>query len=330
VFSLVNADLMETVRFVMVVSAGLVADCGDLRSSSFVDDVDSVLALEALRVDFLIEGVDDELLEFEDPASEALAFPSFALAIAGLLAIAAPIPSASANPPTLPMNRPYRYGVVATGRILSQGVHRPQTPWRYRSHMTTVRARVAAPRTGMPLGRTEVVAAVLETAADLFAERGPAATSIRDIAARSRVNHGLIHRHFGSKDALVGAVLDHLGQHLAGLLDAKADGSAIGAAVDRQLRVIARTSLDGYAIGELQHRFPTMELMLESVRGRHSTELGARLAAAHTIALQLGWVLFGDFLRASTSLEDVDDRTFARSVGKTVALILDAEGPSAS
>ena len=80
----------------------------------------------------------------------------------------------------------------------------------------------------MPLGRTEVVAAVLETAADLFAERGPAATSIRDIAARSRVNHGLIHRHFGSKDALVGAVLDHLGQHLAELLAAKADGSAIG------------------------------------------------------------------------------------------------------
>jgi hypothetical protein len=37
--------------------------------------------------------------------------------------------------------------------------------------------------------------------ADLFAERGPAATSIRDIAARSRVNHGLIHRHVGGKDA---------------------------------------------------------------------------------------------------------------------------------
>ena len=65
------------------------------------------------------------------------------------------------------------------------------------------------------------MAAVLESAADLFAERGPAATSIRDIAARSSVNHGLIHRHFGSKDGLVGAVLDHLGQHLAELLAAK-------------------------------------------------------------------------------------------------------------
>jgi TetR/AcrR family transcriptional regulator, repressor for neighboring sulfatase len=175
----------------------------------------------------------------------------------------------------------------------------------------------------MPLGRAEVVAAVLESAADLFAERGPGATSIRDIAARSNVNHGLIHRHFGSKDGLVAAVFDHLGQHLAGLLAANADGRTIGEAVDRQLRVIARTSLDGYSIGELQSRFPTMEILLDSVRARHPSELGARLATAHTIALQLGWVLFGDFLRASTGLEDLDDRTFARSVGNTVARILD-------
>jgi TetR/AcrR family transcriptional regulator, repressor for neighboring sulfatase len=167
----------------------------------------------------------------------------------------------------------------------------------------------------------------VESAAELFAERGPAATSIRDIAARSNVNHGLIHRHFGSKDRLVGAVLDHLGQRLAELLAAEAEGSEIADAVDRQLRVLARASLDGYAIGELQSRFPTMEKLLEVVRERHSTELSARLAAAHTIALQLGWVLFGGFLRASTGLEDIDESTFARSVGHTVARILDAEGP---
>jgi TetR/AcrR family transcriptional regulator, repressor for neighboring sulfatase len=196
--------------------------------------------------------------------------------------------------------------------------------------MTTARARAQSPRPGAPLGRAEVVSAVLESAADLFAERGPAATSIRDIAARSSVNHGLIHRHFGSKDGLVAAVLDHLGQHLAGLLEAKADGSTIGDAVDRQLRVLARTSLDGFSIGELQSRFPTMELLLQSARARHSSDLDARLAAAHTIALQLGWCLFGDFLRASTGLEDLDDRSFARSVGSAVALIFDADGPPRS
>ncbi|MFG1929183.1 TetR/AcrR family transcriptional regulator [Mycobacterium sp. NPDC048908] len=189
--------------------------------------------------------------------------------------------------------------------------------------MTTAGARGDMQRSNPPLGRAEVVAAVLESAADLFAERGPAATSVRDIAARSRVNHGLIHRHFGSKDRLVAAVLDHLGEHLAGLVSAAADGGAIAAAVNRQLRVIARTSLDGYSIGELQKRFPTMEILLSSVRARHSDELDARLAAAHTVALQLGWVLFGDFLRASTGLEGVDDHKFACSVGEAVGRILD-------
>ncbi|WNG94453.1 TetR/AcrR family transcriptional regulator [Mycobacterium sp. ITM-2016-00318] len=194
--------------------------------------------------------------------------------------------------------------------------------------MTTVRASTSSGRADGPVGKDEVVAAVIRSAADLFAERGLAATSIRDVAARSRVNHGLIHRHFGSKDALVAAVLDHLGQHLAQLLADGADGSAFADAVDRQLRVLAYASLDGYPIGELQSRFPTMGVLLDAVRPQHPSELSARLAAAHAIALQLGWCLFGDFLRASTGLADLDemdDRTFVRSVGQTAASILGAQ-----
>ena len=191
--------------------------------------------------------------------------------------------------------------------------------------MTTGRARTSSRRTAAPIGKDEVVAAVITSATELFAEHGLAATSIRDIAARSRVNHGLIHRHFGSKDLLVAAVLDHLGQHLAELLAEEADGAEIGNAIDRQLRVLAYASLDGYPVGELQSRFPTMGVLLEAVRPQHPSELSARLAAAHTIALQLGWCLFGDFLRASTGLEDMDQRTFVRSVGETTASILGAQ-----
>jgi TetR/AcrR family transcriptional regulator, repressor for neighboring sulfatase len=194
--------------------------------------------------------------------------------------------------------------------------------------VTTVRASSSSEGAGVPVGKDEVVAAVIRSAADLFAERGLAATSIRDVAARSRVNHGLIHRHFGSKDALVAAVLDHLGQHLAQLLADGADGSAFTDAVDRQLRVLAYASLDGYPVGELQSRFPTMGVLLDAVRPQHPSELSARLAAAHTIALQLGWCLFGDFLRASTGLADLDemdDRTFVRSIGQTAASILGAQ-----
>ncbi len=121
------------------------------------------------------------------------------------------------------------------------------------------------------------------------------------------------------------AVLDHLGQHLAELLAEKAEGKQVADAVDRQLRVLAYASLDGYPVGELQSRFPTMGVLLDAVRPQHPDDLSARLAAAHTIALQLGWCLFGDFLRASTGLEEMDDRTFVRSVGETAASILGAQ-----
>jgi len=90
--------------------------------------------------------------------------------------------------------------------------------------MTT---RSATVRGKMPTGREEVAAAILEAATDLFAERGPAATSIRDIAARSKVNHGLVFRHFGTKDRLVGAVLDHLGTDLTDLLRSGAPADVV-------------------------------------------------------------------------------------------------------
>jgi hypothetical protein len=57
-----------------------------------------------------VDVVDVVPSDFADPASEdfsdELDWPSSAEAIAGLLAMAAPIPRATARPPTLPMNRP--------------------------------------------------------------------------------------------------------------------------------------------------------------------------------------------------------------------------------
>lgn len=107
-----------------------------------------------------------------------------------------------------------------------------------------------------PVGKDEVVAATLSAAAELFAERGPAATSIRDIATRSKVNHGLIYRHFGTKEQLVGAVLEHLGGRLTALLDGEVSDGEIEQNMDQHMRVMARALLDGYPIGELQTRFP--------------------------------------------------------------------------
>ncbi len=58
-------------------------------------------------------------------------------------------------------------------------------------------------------------AAVLAAAERLFAERGFANTSLRDISTASGVSHPLIHHHFGSKEDLYQAVKRRLVENYA-------------------------------------------------------------------------------------------------------------------
>jgi len=175
----------------------------------------------------------------------------------------------------------------------------------------------------MPTGREEVAAAILDAATDLFAERGPAATSIRDIAARSKVNHGLVFRHFGTKEQLVGAVLDHLGANLTELLRSAAPADVLERARDRQMRVMARTLLDGYPAAKLQQRFPNVADLLDRVRPLHDDETRARLSVANALALQLGWRLFAPILRSSTGIDKLTDAEISEAVRAEVARLVE-------
>ncbi|HUO40664.1 MAG TPA: helix-turn-helix domain-containing protein [Mycobacterium sp.] len=180
--------------------------------------------------------------------------------------------------------------------------------------MTTHSATRAHRRDAVPTGRDEVVAAILDSAATLFAERGPAAASIREIAARARVNHGLVFRHFGTKEDLIAAVLDHLASQHAELIDADAPVEQIQAASDRQLRVIARALLDGFPVGQLQTSFPGAARLLDAIRAQHRSGQAASLAAANAIALQVGWQLFEPFLRSATGLQDLTETELRRHI----------------
>lgn len=160
---------------------------------------------------------------------------------------------------------------------------------------------------------------VLSHAADLFAERGPAATSLRDIAQRSGVNAGLIFRHVGNKEAVVAAVLDYIAADLATIRDADAPRDVVEARAERSWKVIARSLLDGFDVGRLQHRFPNVDRLVESALSRHDDDYTARVATADALALQLGWHLFGPFLRAATGLDDARPRTGRSHVGDAFA-----------
>lgn len=168
---------------------------------------------------------------------------------------------------------------------------------RYRSHMAT------EPGKSSDAG-ARIRPVVLSHAADLFAERGPAATSLRDIAQRSKINAGLIFRHIGTKEAVVAAVLEHLADQLEAARSTAAAPEDVEALAHRNWTVIARALLDGFDVGRLQHRFPNVEQLIGVARERLGDDDAARAATADALALQLGWHLFGPFLRAATGLDD--------------------------
>jgi AcrR family transcriptional regulator len=157
----------------------------------------------------------------------------------------------------------------------------------------------------------------------LFAQRGPNATTMRDIAERSGVNYGLVHRHFGTKRTLLAAVLDHLSDEVAALTDEGPTSQALAAAVERNWRVLARSILDGYPVGQLQQHFPYVAGLVERARPYQPNELAARLAAGNAIALELGWRLFDSFLRSAAGLEHASPTTLRDAINTTTSLILD-------
>jgi TetR/AcrR family transcriptional regulator, repressor for neighboring sulfatase len=149
--------------------------------------------------------------------------------------------------------------------------------------------------------------ALLESAIELFAHHGPASVSIRDVARHAGVNHGLVHRHFGSKDDLLAAAIETgTSSLLPGAL--AAGGFDIDDVVDAMHhesaapKLIARTLVDDIAIGSVRRRFPVMRGLLAVVEqvpheSRPPGLADPRLAAAAVGALVAGSVIWGPSLR---------------------------------
>ncbi|RMI33323.1 TetR/AcrR family transcriptional regulator [Nocardia stercoris] len=187
--------------------------------------------------------------------------------------------------------------------------------------MTTPRSRKKP--TEIPTGRDAVSTAVLTAATELFGERGPTATSIRDIAERAGVNHGLVFRHFGAKQALVGAVLNHLAAESADALTGPDPAS--DPRLRRHWTVLARCILDGYPVGELQDRFPVIAHGVAMVRERGADERTAALTVAHAAAFRLGWEMFRPFLRAAAGLTEMSETELDRSIDRRLEQLLELD-----
>jgi TetR/AcrR family transcriptional regulator, repressor for neighboring sulfatase len=135
----------------------------------------------------------------------------------------------------------------------------------------------------------------------------------------------LVYRHFGTKEELVAAVLDHLSDEVAAMADTGAGSNGLDAVVDRHWRVIARAILDGYPVGRLQRRFPYVSRLVEHAERHHPDDLAARMAAGNAVALELGWRLFEPFVRSATGTRDVPPPRLRQAINNAVTEIVEPD-----
>jgi AcrR family transcriptional regulator len=90
--------------------------------------------------------------------------------------------------------------------------------------------------------------ALVEALIGLLGERSVAAISVRDVAAAAGVNHGLVHRYFGTKDALVRAAVERISAQVYDGFPGRGQSSwffAMVRANPLMAAIVARACLDG-------------------------------------------------------------------------------------
>jgi AcrR family transcriptional regulator len=150
---------------------------------------------------------------------------------------------------------------------------------------------------------------VIAAARHRFATEGPAA-SLRDIARDADVNLGLIHRHFGSKEALVREVLAERAEigylrisEVTSLEDAL---RIVVENLDRNtVRVIAGVILAGEQPYGEGATYPTLSRLLELAGDEH------RSLVLVTMLTALAWQVFAELATAATGYASEEDAFIA-------------------
>ena len=161
-----------------------------------------------------------------------------------------------------------------------------------------------------PAGAKEVRESILDAAVKLMSERGNTDVALREIAREANVNHGLVHRHFGTRHDVLIAVLQRHSEIGANFLR---DTDDIDAAIDKlwahpnmieSSKLVASALLGGVEPETIAagHAFRRLEQLLEG-----DDPEGADKRAATAVAIScliLGWGIFGDYLTANAGVKD--------------------------
>jgi AcrR family transcriptional regulator len=165
---------------------------------------------------------------------------------------------------------------------------------------------------GLSPARQRAVDAIVRSATRLFAERGPASVSLREVAADAGVNYGLIHQYVGSKDQLLRLVTRRMSEETARRYAAAPDAATAldgllrpaGQPTD-YIRMLTWAVLEGDDSRELLRSSPALAELTRQLRAEHPDDADqAPYVVAAGAALALGWRVFGSVLTGALDLDD--------------------------
>ncbi len=161
---------------------------------------------------------------------------------------------------------------------------------------------------GSPSGPDEVRRAVLDAAAQLFAERGVGHVSLRDVAAAANTHLGLIGRYIGDREELELAVFDDLSAQLARSVSENplsGQGHGVETVMGKWSRVTASLVIRGRPLAGREGFNPVAAMANTIVDGYGLDPVAARVRAAQIVATAIGWRVFEDYLVEAGELDEV-------------------------
>ena len=172
---------------------------------------------------------------------------------------------------------------------------------------------------------------LIVAASQLLGEVGPKSVSVRMIAERAGVNHGLVHHYFGGKDALLQLAMTRLVEQHAEYARERAHGAPVPAPLalvddPAYLRAIVRAVLDDEMElarieidkGVSVPRNALMHLAAEAGQTEPSVEL--RAIAGLAMAMEMGWAALEPLIFAVTESETREQQETLRAVARKLRI----------
>lgn len=174
--------------------------------------------------------------------------------------------------------------------------------------------------TARPHGRDAVREALIEAAIGCIMDEG-LDVSVRHLARRAGVNHGLVHVYFENKQALLSAAIDEI--HARSSLELDEAGFPPPDLASRRggelARAVARIQLDGgEGLGSSNPISTAWKAALSNARPDLDAETIDSMVAMAS-ALGLGWALFADHLSELLGVSAEQRLAIDRQVSELIA-----------